>query len=122
MVVDVFFKLAGSPSSGRIICVNREMHLSFNPNPTISTNHPVSNPLPLRDLIVGNQFLLHEIDIFFNRFRFRLDLKSFQIGYVTLSNTLKIKSKTNCLASARTLRRQEKVWRIQSPDAYLPSG
>jgi hypothetical protein len=47
------YQLAGSPSSGRIICVNREMHLSFNPHLTISTNHPrLSNPLPLRDLSI----------------------------------------------------------------------
>jgi hypothetical protein len=47
-------QLAGSPSSGWKICVNWAIHLSFNPHLTISTNHPVFNPLPLplRDLTI----------------------------------------------------------------------
>jgi hypothetical protein len=48
--------LSGSPSLGRKVCVNLAMHLTFNPHLKISTNHPVFNPVLLRDLIISLLF------------------------------------------------------------------
>ena len=57
-----------------------------------------------------------------SRFRFSR-FEKFSNGLCNfIKHTENKKSKTNCLASARTLREHEKVRRIQSPDVYMPSG
>jgi hypothetical protein len=51
-------------------------------------------------------------------------LKSFQIGYVTLSNTLKINQKPIVWQVPGHLedRRKSGKYRVQNSEAYLPSG